>query len=73
MGPRRRQAGALPMFRVEIVNGHWIGSTTRQNPLAVSRGEIMAYCSMIKLPVLIMFVALQRAFVSSIASAGMKN
>jgi multiple sugar transport system permease protein len=33
----------------------------------------MAYCSMIKLPVLIMFVALQRAFVSSIASAGMKN
>jgi multiple sugar transport system permease protein len=33
----------------------------------------MAYCSMITLPVLIMFVAFQRAFVSSIASAGMKN
>jgi multiple sugar transport system permease protein len=36
-------------------------------------GEIMAYCSMITLPVLIMFLAFQRAFVSSIASSGMKN
>jgi multiple sugar transport system permease protein len=36
-------------------------------------GEIMAYCTMITLPVLVMFLTFQRAFVSSIASSGMKN
>jgi multiple sugar transport system permease protein len=34
---------------------------------------ILSYSSMITLPVLLVFVAFQRAFVSSIASSGMKN
>ena len=36
-------------------------------------GEIMAYTSLITLPVLVMFLAFQRAFVSSIASSGVKG
>jgi multiple sugar transport system permease protein len=36
-------------------------------------GEMMAYTSMITIPVLIFFVAFQRAFVSSIASTGLKG
>jgi multiple sugar transport system permease protein len=36
-------------------------------------GELMAYTSLITLPVLIMFIAFQRAFVSSIAASGVKG
>lgn len=36
-------------------------------------GEIMAYGTIITIPVIAMFIALQRAFVSSIASTGMKS
>jgi multiple sugar transport system permease protein len=36
-------------------------------------GEVMAYTSLITLPVLIMFLAFQRAFVSSIAASGVKG
>lgn len=36
-------------------------------------GEVMAYTSLITLPVLLMFVAFQRAFVSSIAASGVKG
>jgi multiple sugar transport system permease protein len=36
-------------------------------------GEIMAYSSLITVPVLVMFLAFQRAFVSSIASSGVKG
>jgi multiple sugar transport system permease protein len=36
-------------------------------------GEIMAYTSLITLPVLIMFLCFQRAFVSSIAASGVKG
>lgn len=36
-------------------------------------GEVMAYTSLITLPVLITFLAFQRAFVSSIASSGVKG
>ena len=36
-------------------------------------GEIMAYASLITLPVLVMFLAFQRSFVSSIASSGVKG
>ncbi|WP_086668101.1 carbohydrate ABC transporter permease [Lentzea kentuckyensis] len=36
-------------------------------------GEIMAYTSMITLPVLVVFVAFQRAFVSSVAASGVKG
>ncbi|MCW4353809.1 carbohydrate ABC transporter permease [Hoyosella sp. YIM 151337] len=36
-------------------------------------GEIMAYTSLITLPVLILFLCFQRAFVNSIASTGMKG
>ncbi|GAB2718702.1 carbohydrate ABC transporter permease [Streptomyces bullii] len=38
-----------------------------------SWGEIMAYSSMITVPVLALFVAFQRAFVNSIASSGVKG
>jgi multiple sugar transport system permease protein len=41
--------------------------------LNVSWGEIMAYSSMITIPVLALFLAFQRAFISSIASAGVKG
>jgi multiple sugar transport system permease protein len=36
-------------------------------------GEVMAYASLITLPVLVMFLAFQRSFVSSIASSGVKG
>ncbi|MEP7766172.1 carbohydrate ABC transporter permease [Sanguibacter sp. 25GB23B1] len=36
-------------------------------------GEVMAYTSMITLPVLLVFLAFQRAFVSSIAASGVKG
>jgi multiple sugar transport system permease protein len=41
--------------------------------LNVSWGQIMAYSSMITVPVLVLFVAFQRAFVGSIAAAGVKG
>ena len=36
-------------------------------------GELMAYLTMITVPVIILFVALQRAFVASIATTGIKG
>lgn len=41
--------------------------------LNVAWGQVMAYASMITVPVLVLFVAFQRAFVSSIASSGVKG
>jgi multiple sugar transport system permease protein len=41
--------------------------------LNVSWGQIMAYSSMITVPVLVMFVAFQRSFVASIAGSGVKG
>jgi len=41
--------------------------------LNVSWGQIMAYASMITVPVLALFLAFQRAFIASIASAGVKG
>ena len=39
----------------------------------VSWGQIMAYCSMITVPIIALFLAFQRAFVNSIASTGVKG
>jgi multiple sugar transport system permease protein len=36
-------------------------------------GQIMAYASMITVPVLVLFIAFQRAFINSIASSGVKG
>lgn len=41
--------------------------------LNVSWGQIMAYASIITAPVLVLFVAFQRAFINSIASSGVKG
>ncbi len=41
--------------------------------LNVSWGQLMAYCTMITVPVLVLFIASQRAFVNSIASSGVKG
>lgn len=41
--------------------------------LNVSWGEVMAYISMITIPMVAVFIAFQRAFIQSIASAGMKD
>jgi multiple sugar transport system permease protein len=41
--------------------------------LNVAWGEIMAYLSMITIPVLVVFLAFQRAFIESVASAGVKG
>ncbi|HEX8487110.1 MAG TPA: carbohydrate ABC transporter permease [Propionibacteriaceae bacterium] len=41
--------------------------------LNVSWGQIMAYASIITVPVLILFIAFQRSFVNSIASSGVKG
>nr|WP_307579549.1 carbohydrate ABC transporter permease [Paeniglutamicibacter psychrophenolicus] len=41
--------------------------------LNVSWGEIMAYSSMITLPVVALFIAFQRSFVNSIATSGVKG
>ncbi len=41
--------------------------------LNVAWGQIMAFASMVTVPVLALFIAFQRAFISSIASSGMKG
>lgn len=41
--------------------------------LDVAWGEIMAYTTLITLPVLILFISFQRAFVASIAASGVKG
>ena len=41
--------------------------------LNVAWGEVMAYLSTITIPILILFLFLQRAFVESIASSGIKG
>lgn len=41
--------------------------------LTTNWGQIMAYASMITVPVLVMFIAFQRAFINSIASSGVKG
>jgi multiple sugar transport system permease protein len=41
--------------------------------LNVAWGEVMAYTTLITLPVLAVFLSFQRAFVSSIASSGVKG
>lgn len=41
--------------------------------LNIAWGEVMAYLSIITLPVLIFYLVLQRAFISSIASTGIKG
>jgi multiple sugar transport system permease protein len=41
--------------------------------LNTSYGQIMAYASMITVPVLVLFVAFQRAFIGSIAASGVKG
>ncbi|MEM7344756.1 MAG: carbohydrate ABC transporter permease, partial [Chloroflexota bacterium] len=41
--------------------------------LNVEWGEVMAYLSMITIPILVIFLSLQRAFVESIASSGIKG
>jgi multiple sugar transport system permease protein len=39
----------------------------------VAWGEIMAYLSMITIPVLVFYLWLQRAFIESIAASGVKG
>jgi multiple sugar transport system permease protein len=41
--------------------------------LDVAWGEVMAYASLITLPVLVLFLAFQRSFINSIASSGVKG
>lgn len=41
--------------------------------LNVSWGQIMAYATIITIPVLILFIAFQRSFINSIASSGVKG
>ena len=41
--------------------------------LNVAWGQIMAYASLITIPVLVLFLAFQRAFIGSIASSGIKG
>ena len=41
--------------------------------LNVAWGQIMAYATMITVPVLILFIAFQRSFINSIASSGVKG
>ncbi|TKV61228.1 carbohydrate ABC transporter permease [Nakamurella flava] len=41
--------------------------------LTTNWGQIMAYASMITVPVLVMFIAFQRAFINSIATSGVKG
>ena len=41
--------------------------------LDVAWGEIMAYATLISLPVIILFISFQRAFVASIAASGVKG
>ncbi|MET1086869.1 MAG: carbohydrate ABC transporter permease, partial [Arthrobacter sp.] len=36
-------------------------------------GEVMAYASLITIPVVVLFIAFQRSFINSIASSGVKG
>ena len=41
--------------------------------LNIEWGEIMAYCTMITVPILVLFLALQRVYIQSIAQTGVKG
>ena len=41
--------------------------------LNVSWGQLMAYATMISVPILVLFIAFQRSFINSIASSGVKG
>ena len=41
--------------------------------LDIAWGEIMAYCTLITIPILVLFLLLQRAFIQSIAQTGVKG
>ena len=41
--------------------------------LNTSWGQIMAYASLITIPILALFIAFQRSFINSIASSGVKG
>lgn len=41
--------------------------------LNTSWGQIMAYSALITIPVLVLFIGFQRAFINSIASSGVKG
>jgi multiple sugar transport system permease protein len=41
--------------------------------LNTSWGQLMAYASLITIPILALFIAFQRSFVNSIASSGVKG
>ena len=58
-------------IRPAIVGMDYFKQMTRATGTA--RGQIMAYASMITVPVLALFIAFQRAFTNSIASSGVKG
>lgn len=41
--------------------------------LDIAWGEVMAYCTLITIPILVLFLMLQRAFIQSIAQTGVKG
>jgi multiple sugar transport system permease protein len=55
--------------------GYFWGLTTSNTPQGgiFPWGEMMAYLTIITIPIIVMFLALQRAFIASIASTGIKG
>ena len=51
----------------------WTASFVDTGSTGTAWGQIMAYASMITVPVLVLFIAFQRAFINSIASSGVKG
>jgi multiple sugar transport system permease protein len=71
--PVARSTAADPgWWRAEDLRPVMVGVSYFQQ-LDVLWGQIMAYSTLITIPVLAFFLAFQRTFVSSIASAGVKG
>lgn len=63
----------LMVTQSESVRPVMVGMGYFQQLGKISWGQIMAYASLITIPVLALFVAFQRSFVNSIASSGVKG
>jgi ABC-type glycerol-3-phosphate transport system permease component len=74
---RKAQNAVVPAIAFSS-GGTYCGMAQKEAPrvgqqLKVLWGQIMAYSTLITIPVLVFFLAFQRRFVSSIASAGVKG
>ena len=62
--------GTIAIALIAVLLGVGLGYFFQLN---IAWGEVMAYLSVITVPILVLFLSLQRVFVESIASSGIKG